>query len=172
MRIHYLLLEVEKENVNSGFDIITIFQAKKEKGIEFIEINRMQLSWLRQLMRIYKNPRFNLKKQLDVSFAGEQGADMGGPTKEYFHYAISVLSQVDPAFNIQLFGGQEGPLLPLYGVDAISSGCFEMAGKLVAHSILHGGPGLVGLAPTLVRYIYFHWFCLRGKRIGDIRGSI
>ena len=28
-----------------------------------------------------------------------------------------------------------------------------MAGKLVAHSILHGGPGLVGLTPALVRYI-------------------
>ena len=113
----------------------------------------MQISWLQQLMRIYKNPRFNLKKQLDVNFAGEQGADVGGPTKEYFHYALSVLSQVDPAFNIQLFGGMEGHLIPLYGVDAISSGCFEMAGKLVAHSILHGGPGLVGLAPALVRYI-------------------
>ena len=148
-----MLLEVEKKNVNSGIDIITIFQAKKEKGVEFIEINRMQLSWLRQLMRIYKNPRFNLRKQLDVSFIGEQGADMGGPTKEYFHYATSVLSEVDPAFNIQLFGKQEGHLLPLYGVDAISSGCFEMAGKLVAHSILHGDPGLVGLAPALVRHI-------------------
>ena len=53
MRIHDLLLDVEKENVNSGFDIITIFQAKKrERNCEFIEINRMQLSWLRQLMRI------------------------------------------------------------------------------------------------------------------------
>ena len=39
----------------------------------------MQHSWL-QLMRIYKNPRFNPKKQLDVSFFGEQGADMGGLT--------------------------------------------------------------------------------------------
>ena len=110
----------------------------------------MQHSWL-QLMRIYKNPRFNLKKQLDVNFFGEQGADVRGLTKEYFHYAVSVLSQVEPAFNIQLFGGQEGHLLPLYGVRAISSECFEMAGKLVAHNILHEGPGLVGLAPALVR---------------------
>ena len=101
MRIHDLLLDVEKENVNSGFDIITIFQAKKERNCEFIEMNRMQLSWLRQLMRIYKNPRFNLKKQLDVSFVGEQGADMGGGggNQRIFHYAISVVSQVDPAFN-------------------------------------------------------------------------
>ena len=144
MRIHYLLLEVEKENVNSGFDIITIFQAKKEKGIEFIEINRMQLSWLRQLMRIYKNPRFNPKKELDVSFVGEQGADVGGgATKEYFHYAISVLSQVDPAFNIQLFGGQEGHLLPLLLMQ-FHLGALRWQASFVPHSILHGGPGLVG----------------------------
>ena len=54
---------------------------------------------------------------------------------------------------LQLFGGQSGHLIPLYGVDAIVSGCFEMAGKLIAHSILHGGPGFSGLAPAIVQYL-------------------
>ena len=72
---------------------------------------------------------------------------MGGPTKEFFHSAISCLSKVDPAFNVHLLGGLPGHLIPLYGVDAISSGCFKMTGKLLAHSILHGGPGILGLAP-------------------------
>lgn len=132
---------------------IDIYRAKREKGTEYIEINRMQLSLLRQLMRIYKNPKLNMKYQPDVLFSGEHGADMGGPTKEYFHSAIASLSKVDPAFNIQLFGGNSGHMVPLYGVDAISSGCFEMAGKLLAHSILHEGPGLVGLAPAIVKYL-------------------
>ena len=51
------------------------------------------------------------------------------------------------------FGGQPGHLIPLYGVDAIASGCFEMAGKLIIHSILHGGPGFSGLAPAIVQYL-------------------
>ena len=113
----------------------------------------MQLSLLRQLMRIYKDRSLNLKKRVDVNFIGKQGADMGGPTNEFFHSAISCLSKVDPAFNVQLFGGQPGHLTPLYGVDAIASGCFEMAGKLIAHSILHGGPGFSGLAPAIVQYL-------------------
>ena len=28
-----------------------------------------------------------------------------------------------------------------------------MAGKLVAHSVLHEGPGLVGLSPAVIHYI-------------------
>lgn len=32
-------------------------------------------------------------------------------------------------------------------------GFFEIAGKVVAHSILHDGPGFVGLAPSLVEYL-------------------
>ena len=51
------------------------------------------------------------------------------------------------------FGGLKGHLIPFYGVDAIASGCFEIAGKVVAHSILHDGPGFVGLARSLVEYL-------------------
>ena len=108
----------------------------------------MQLS-LVLLMRIYKKPHFNLKKQLEVHFIGERGADMEGPTKEFFHETISCLSKVNPAFSIQLFGGHDGNLVPLYGVDAISSGCFEMAGKFVAHSVLHHRPDFIGLSPAI-----------------------
>ena len=122
-------------------------------GKEFVTINRMQISMIQQLMRIYKNPKLDLKKPLDVDFVGEQGADVGGPTKEFFHQAICALTKVDPLYNLQLFGGQEGHLIPLYGIDVISSGCFEMAGKLLAHSILHGGPGLSGLSPCIIKYL-------------------
>ncbi|XP_028412586.1 uncharacterized protein LOC114535481 [Dendronephthya gigantea] len=78
---------------------------------------------------------------------------MGGPTKEYFHIAISSLTRMDPAFNIQLFGGKLGHLIPICGVDAVASGCFEMVGKLVAHSVLHDGPGFIGLSPAIVKYL-------------------
>lgn len=54
---------------------------------------------------------------------------------------------------MQLFGGVDGHLVQLYGVDAISEGLFEIAGKIVAHSVLHGCDGFVGLSPAVVRYI-------------------
>lgn len=38
-------------------------------------------------------------------------------------------------------------------MDPIASGCYEVAGKVVAHSILHGGPGFVGLSPAVVKFL-------------------
>ena len=45
--------------------------------------------------------------------------------------------------------------MPVYGADVLSSGCFQMVGKLLAHSILHGGEGLVVLAPPITNYLVF-----------------
>lgn len=104
-------------------------------------------------MTIYKRPDLNLKKQLDVSFSGECGADMGGPSKEFFHVSLASLKRVDPVYNFQLFTGEEGHLVPVYGADVLSSGCFQMAGKLLAHSILHGGDAFFGLAPAIKEYL-------------------
>ena len=74
---------------------------------------------------------------------------MGGHTKEFFHNAISSLTKMDTLFDIQLFGGSLRNLTPLCGVDAVASGCFEMPGKLVAHIVLHDGPGFIGLFQQL-----------------------
>ena len=134
-------------------EMIQSYQDQKERGTEYIEINRMQMSLLRQIMKIYKNPQCNLKKSVDVHFHGEIGADLGGPTKEFFSDVIASLSKVDPVFNVQLFGGLDGHLVPFYGVDAVASGFFEVAGKLVAHSLKNDGPGFAGLSPAVVKYL-------------------
>lgn len=94
-------------------------------------------------MRIYKNPDFDLCRLPDINFQGEQGADMGGPTKEFFHISMSCLSKVDPCYKLQLFCGEPGHLVPLCGVDALS----------LAHSVLHGGCGFLGVAPAVVKYL-------------------
>ena len=64
-------------------DVMKLYKDKRESGLEYIDINRMQISVLRQIMRIYKNPKFNLLRSIDVHFQGEQCADMGGPTREF-----------------------------------------------------------------------------------------
>ncbi|XP_068681680.1 G2/M phase-specific E3 ubiquitin-protein ligase-like [Montipora foliosa] len=137
----------------TAVEIMQSYRCQTEQGTAYIDVNRMQLSMLRQIMTIYKNPQLNLKKHVNVNFYGEQGADLGGPSKEFFHSAISSLSKVDPVFNMQLFGGQDGHLIPFYGVDAVSSGCFQVAGKLVAHSLKNDGHGFVGLSPAVVKYL-------------------
>ena len=125
-------------------EIIQEFRADKIiQGTQMINIDRMSKSMLNQLMRIYKNPELSIRKVPDISFTGETAADVGGPTREFFYVAIDSLVKVDERSGIQLFFGVLGHMLPLCSLDALSGGCFLMAGKLLAHSILHGGSGLV-----------------------------
>ncbi len=72
------------EELTTVEDVIISYKKQVIYGSEYIDINRMQISMLRQLMKMYKNPKLNLKKMPDITFSGEQGADMGGPTKEFF----------------------------------------------------------------------------------------
>ena len=51
-----------------------------------------------------------------MSFSGECGADMGGPSKEFFHVSLASLKEVDPVYNFQLFTGEEGHLVHLVPV--------------------------------------------------------
>jgi hypothetical protein len=104
-------------------------------------------------MILMKDPNLDLRKESDVMFEGELGADLGGPKRELFSHALQSLVDVDQAYKIQLFGGLEDHRVPLYNVDAISEGCFTMAGRLLAWSVLHGGEGLVGLAPAVIEYL-------------------
>ena len=132
-----------KEAALQKFKNITL----KGGNSPMIEMNRMQNSTLLQLMRIYKNPSICLNNIPYISFDGEMAADVGGPTKE------DVLTKVDVKTGIQLFIGDHGHMVPLCSMDAISSGCFHMVGKLIAHGVLHCGMGFSGLAPALVKYI-------------------
>ena len=122
-------------------------------GTQLIDFNRIHRSMLQQLMRLYKDPTIDIRKSPDVTFLGEMAADLGGPTKEFFHVAIEALVKMDPLYRMQLFTGEQGHYVPICNMDALSSGCFEMVGKLLAHSFLHGGTGLVGLAPAVVKYL-------------------
>lgn len=125
----------------------------KTEKTEFITFNRMHRSILQQLMKIYKGAKLSLQKSPDIHFEGEIAADVGGPTREFFHVAMNSLFKVDPLFRFALFTGERGHYVPHCNMDALSSGCFQMVGKLLAHSILHGGFGLPGLAPAVTKYL-------------------
>ena len=142
------------ENTRDPSEIMAEFRLMNKKASsEFINFNRMHRSLLQQLMKTYKDPKLNIQKSPDIHFEGELAADAGGPTKEYFYSAIESLFKVDPIFGASLFTGERGHYIPVMNMDAISSGCFKMVGKLLAHSVLHGGPGLPGLAPAVTKYL-------------------
>lgn len=142
------------EDTRDTAEILEEFRSiTKKAGTGYITFNRMHRSMLQQLMKTYKDPKLDIQKSPDIHFEGEMAADAGGPTKEYFYSAIESLFNVDPIFGVSLFTGERGHYVPLMNMDAISSGCFKMVGKLLAHSVLHGGPGLPGLAPAVRKYL-------------------
>lgn len=91
-----------------------------------------------------------LKKQLAVSFTetGEVGADSGALRKEFFEDALKEA-------NTRLFDGEADNRIPKkdYSLKVL----FELAGMLVAHSVLQEGPGL----PCMSRAIYD--YMVKGK---------
>ena len=57
-------------------------------------------------------------------------------------------------YNLEIqVAKRESRYVPVMNMDAISSGCIKMVGKLLPHSVLHGGPGLPDLAPAARKYL-------------------
>lgn len=54
-------------------------QVKTTSGKQPVNFNRFQMSAFRQLMRLMKDPNFYLRKEPEIVFEGELGADLGGP---------------------------------------------------------------------------------------------
>ena len=114
----------------------------------YININRNSQTLFHDIVGIYKRARDDLRKKPDVTFVGEEGVDAGGPTLESLWLALSQMRQGDGG-KVSLFEGSSGHLLPVHCTSYLDSGLFYIFGKVVAHSILHGGTGFPGLSPAM-----------------------
>ena len=113
-------------------------------------------SIITQVLRKYKNPRFNLQSPLNIQFQSsgtlELGVDAGGPTRAFFYHLMQEL--VRGKFNgIKLFEGEAGHLVPSCNYDLVSSCFFVLVGKMVVHSFINECKGLEGISPAVISYI-------------------
>lgn len=115
-----------------------------------ISVNHTTVSslWL-SAMSFYKRAMAHpdkLRKQLMVSFSetGEIGADLGALRKEFFEDTLKEM-------NTRLFDGEKWARVSKkdYNLEVQ----FEMAGMLVAHSLLQEGPGFSCMSETVYDYI-------------------
>ena len=84
-----------------------------------------------------------LAKTLFVDFEGEEGIDAGALQLEFFEQVVKEVRQ-------RLFEGDEH-LIPRRSIG--SKGCqFQVAGTVIAHSALQGGPAFPFLAPWVFEY--------------------
>ena len=99
----------------------------------------------------FKKRNFDFNLPLKVTFEGEPAIDGGGPKREFFTLLLrELLSQ---SSNIHLFEGNDGIYLPLHNTDALRSNLYKVAGRMVAASIINGGPGFPFFSKAVYKYI-------------------
>lgn len=64
-----------------------------------------------------------------------------------------LLSSTANSNGTRLFDGQPGHLVPSASHFLVESDMFLLAGRMVGHSFLHGGPCLSGLSPAIVHVL-------------------
>ena len=100
---------------------------------------------------LFKQRNFDFKKPLKVTFEGEPAIDGGGPRREFFTIVLHEL--LSPSATPRLFEGRNNKFLPMHNTDAIRANLYKVAGRIVATSIIQGGPGFP-FFPKAV-YAYF-----------------
>ena len=106
---------------------------------------------VRQMFRLLKSGQFNVKAKSNVVFANEAGIDTAGLTRELCHIVMATIQ--DGKGGVQLFEGKTDSLIPVHNEEFIASHFFEYVGKLIAHSVIHTGFGLVGLSRAIAMYL-------------------
>ncbi|XP_028412049.1 uncharacterized protein LOC114534777 [Dendronephthya gigantea] len=108
----------------------------------------------RDIIGIYKNQKTNLRAKPKVRFE-EEGAVGSGPVREFLSLAMKVVEEGIPSATSKpliFLEGDKDHLLPIHDQSLRLTGTFKALGRIIGHSILHGGPGLHGLSPTAVHY--------------------
>ena len=97
-------------------------------------------------MNLFKS-NIPITNPLVVTFKEEPAVDAGGPRREYFTLLMKHIST-----NFQLFEGPTGHLLPTHNVPALIDKQYYYIGKMMAASILQGGPAPGFFAESAAEY--------------------
>jgi len=86
---------------------------------------------LSSALRALERGKFSFVRPVHIMFSGEDGEDSGGPRREFFCLLMMSLK------NLSIFYGTWFS----YDLELLHGNKYELAGKLVAWSVLQGGPG-------------------------------
>ena len=116
---------------------------------EKIKVDREDL--ILDLFQYYKDPDFNPELQIKIQFRRELAIDNGGLLRQAYENAFLALAKGDA--GLKMFQGPYERLVPIYRSDNVLNGVFEVLGKMVAHSMIQGGPGFPYLSPVVYWYV-------------------
>lgn len=146
----------ESSTCNSSCDSQKLFKDYANSGVDLtiptntIHVNRGE-DMFTQVRLIYKRMDKNkLKAVPNVVFEGndihELGSDAGGPSREFFFLALTSCTQEMQSSGSMLFTGTGNHLVPVHDWDLLEDGNFILVGKMIGHSLIHGGTGFVGMS--------------------------
>ena len=136
------------ENCSLGESLKSVFP---DSGVapKRIVINRGSI--LSDSIALFKQRDFDFNLPVMVTFEGEPAIDGGSPKREYFTLRLRELLSASSA--VRLFEGRDGKYLPFHNCDALRSKLFLVAGRMVASSIINGGPGFPHFSQAVWQYI-------------------
>ena len=86
----------------------------------------------------YKDVAFDPEVPLRINFVDQPAIDGGGLLRQFFTDLYSCLTQGKP---VPLFLGEFGRMCPTHSPQVVFSGLIDIVGKVIAHSLVQGGPG-------------------------------
>jgi hypothetical protein len=131
------------------------FRVSREEGSEELK---------REILGCYKQPSNKLKAAMVVRFEGEGGTG-SGPIREFLLCAMNILDEGIGMKDKPLvfLEGEDDHKLPIHDLSLRCTGAYKAIGRIIGHSVLHGGPFLYGISPAVK-----HYWCVTGsKRITD-----
>lgn len=90
----------------------------------------------------------DLSKCLRVVFLGEPAVDIGGPMREYLHLLIAAVARKNAWFC-----GRENSRVPVHSLMELEQQTFVYIGKMIAMSLLYGGPAPAFFSAAVADYI-------------------
>ena len=90
----------------------------------------------------------DFQKHLHVTFVGEPAVDAGGPLREFLRLLMGEI-----ASNNSLLSGDDKCRVPVPNMTVLEKQTYCYVGKMVAVSLIHGGPAPTFLAPSVVDYV-------------------
>ncbi len=116
---------------------------------EKIKVDKEDL--LMDIFHYYKSPKFDPTFPIKIQIRSQPAVDTGGVLRQVLTELF--VEVVQGTGNFRLFTGPDGRLSPVYSSEHILTDVFEVLGKVIAHSIIQGGPGFPYLAPGIFWYI-------------------
>lgn len=137
------LQDFRRDNVNESLSRQR-FTVSREDGLDELK---------KDILGCYKSPQLKLKAKPRVKFEGEEGVG-SGPVREFLLCAIKIVEDgIEKSGKPFLFfEGEENHKVPIHDHALRCTGGFRAIGRIIGHSVLHGGPVLYGLSPAVVQY--------------------